>query len=70
MSAPVPLALENGSQLNALEADVPQRPALGAPSDGEPTLEQLRLEDARALALANPMAVANIMKNWVNGEPA
>ena len=70
MSQPAPLALENASQLDALEADVPQRPALGAPNDGEPTLEQMRLQDARALALANPMAVANIMKNWVNGEPA
>ena len=69
MSQPVPVP-GMGGQLDALEADQPQRPALGAPSDGEPTLEQLRLEDARALALANPMAVANIMKNWVNGEPA
>ena len=70
MSAPPALALETNSQLDALEDDVLQRPALGAPQDGEPTQAQLRLEDARALALANPMAVANIMKNWVNGEPA
>ena len=70
MSQPAPLALDTVSQLDALEADVPQRPALGAPQDGEPTIEQMRLQDARTLALANPMAVANIMKNWVNGEPA
>ena len=69
MSEPVP-APGMGGQLDALEADQPQRPALGAPNDGEPTVQQLRLEDARALALANPMAVANIMKNWVNGEAA
>ena len=69
MSQPVPVP-GMGGQLDALEADQPQRPALGAPNDGEPTVQQLRLEDARALALANPMAVANIMKNWVNGEAA
>ena len=67
MSQPVPVP-GMGGQLDALEADQPQRPALGAPNDGEPTVQQLRLEDARALALANPMAVANIVKNWVNGD--
>ena len=36
----------------------------------ESTPEQLRLEEARALARSNPMAVANIVKNWVNGEVA
>jgi flagellar M-ring protein FliF len=34
----------------------------------EVTAEQLRLEDARALTRANPVAVANIVKTWVNGE--
>ncbi len=60
-----------GAQLDALEADMPQRPALPAPKPGEPaqaTPEELRLEDARALARQNPMAVANIVKNWVNGD--
>ncbi|NMM82245.1 flagellar M-ring protein FliF [Acidovorax sp. SRB_14] len=64
----VPVA---GGQLDALEADQPQRPALPAPSgaqDLSPTAEQLRLDEARALARSNPMAVANIVKNWVNGE--
>ena len=69
MSTPAALPLDTVGGLDALEADVPQRPALSGP-DGEPTEGQLRLEDARALALSNPMAVANIMKNWVNGEPA
>ena len=69
MSQPVPVP-GMGGQLDALEADQPQRPALGAPNNEDPTVQQLRLEDARALALANPMAVANIMKNWVNGEAA
>lgn len=62
-----------GSQLNALEADEPQRAALPAPTkqqDLTPTKEQLLLDDARTLARNNPMAVANIVKNWVNGEAA
>ncbi|WP_119967472.1 flagellar basal-body MS-ring/collar protein FliF [Simplicispira lacusdiani] len=64
----IPMA---GAQLNALEAETPQRPALPAPKQGEPvpaTPEELRLEEARVLARQNPMAVANIVKNWVNGD--
>lgn len=34
------------------------------------TPEQLRLEDARVLAKENPVAVANILKTWLNGDPA
>jgi flagellar M-ring protein FliF len=30
--------------------------------------EQMRLEEARVLAKENPMAVANILKTWVNGD--
>lgn len=64
----IPMA---GAQLDALEAEMPQRPALPAPKPGEPvqaTPEELRLEEARALARQNPIAVANIVKNWVNGD--
>lgn len=61
-----------GTQLNALEADTPERPALPAPTKQEDgalvTPEQLRLEEARKLAKDNPIAVANIVKQWVNGE--
>lgn len=58
-----------GMQLNALEADNPERPALAAPvADLQPTDSQLRLEQARALTKQNPIAVANIVKTWVNGE--
>jgi flagellar M-ring protein FliF len=32
--------------------------------------DQLRLADAKRLALDNPAAVANIVKGWVNGEAA
>ena len=60
--------------LDALEAEVPQRPALPPPArnaaPAAPTEEQLRLEDARALTRENPVAVANIIKNWVNGDHA
>ena len=52
--------------LDALEAEIPDRPALTAPGDLSP--EQHRLEEARALARQNPIAVANIVKAWVNGE--
>lgn len=68
-AAPVP-----GGQLDALEADTPERPALPAPSKKDEALpatpEQLRLEDARVLAKENPVAVANILKTWLNGDSA
>ena len=56
------------SQLDALEAEALERPALPSPGPAQPTPEQLRLEDARALARQNPIAVANIVKTWVNGD--
>ncbi len=67
----VPVA---GGQLSALEADEPDRPALPAPTKKDEvvkvTPEQLRLEEARVLAKANPVAVANILKTWVHGDAA
>ncbi len=59
-----------GSQLDALEADNPDRPPLlGGPVEVlSPTESQLRLEQARQLTKQNPIAVANIVKTWVNGE--
>lgn len=54
-------------QLDLLAAEELDRPAL-PPAPGEPSPEQLRLENARALARQNPIAVANIIKTWVNGE--
>ena len=63
-----PPVVADGSQFDALEADVLDRPALAPPKPGEPAPEQLRLEEARALARQNPIAVANIVKTWVNGE--
>ncbi len=65
----IPMA---GAQLDAIEGDTPDRPALPAPKQEQAmaTAEQLRLEDARSLARSNPVAVANIVKNWVGGETA
>ena len=54
-------------QLNAVLNETPERPGLPMPAEQvEP--EVLRLEDAKRLAKENPMAVANIVKGWVNGE--
>ena len=47
----------------------PSARACRCPSN-EPTPESQRLTDAKRLALENPMAVANIVKGWVNGEAA
>ncbi len=61
-----------GGQLDAVVANDTARPQLPPPiKRGEPqppTVHELRLTDARQLAKDNPMAVANIVKSWVNGE--
>ena len=63
-----------GGQLDALVGDDAQRPALTGPGGELLALavspQQQRLEDARKLARENPIAVANIVKNWINGESA
>ncbi len=58
-------------KVDALAAERIERPALPAPvkvEDQEPSEEQLRLAEARSLAKENPVAVANIVKTWVNGD--
>ena len=48
-----------------------ERPPLltnSASDPAAPTIEQIRLEDARKLARENPVAVANIVKNWIGSE--
>ncbi|MCB2017679.1 MAG: flagellar M-ring protein FliF [Hydrogenophaga sp.] len=56
-------------QISAVIDETPERPGLPVPeTNGEPTTEQLRLADAKRLALENPVAVANIVKGWVAGE--
>ena len=61
-----------GQQLNALVDDAPALP--GTDGTSLPALEAPRenkqLETARQLAKDNPAAVANIMREWVNGEVA
>jgi flagellar M-ring protein FliF len=53
--------------LSAMLNETPERPGLPMPGN-EPTPESQRISDAKRLALENPMAVANIVKGWVNGE--
>ena len=65
--------LEESAQLDALVADDTERPPLltnSAADDAEagPTEAQLRLEGARKLARENPVAVANIVKEWMGSE--
>lgn len=56
--------------LEAVVDDDTERPALAAAKqdDGGLHLDTLRLEDAKRLAKENPVAVANIIKGWVNGD--
>lgn len=72
MKTPLPEAAQaNVQQLDAIVDDEQQRPGLPTPVHNvQPTVEMLRLEDAKRLARENPVAVANIVKGWVNGEPA
>jgi flagellar M-ring protein FliF len=58
-------------QLSAVLNEEPERPGLPLPTAGkEPAAADPRLADAKRLALENPVAVANIVKGWVNGEAA
>jgi flagellar M-ring protein FliF len=60
------------NSLNAVLSDETERPQLTLPAKKVepqgPTVEELRLEDARKLTRDNPAAVANIIKSWVNGD--
>ncbi|MBA4175219.1 MAG: flagellar basal body M-ring protein FliF [Leptothrix sp. (in: Bacteria)] len=64
LSPPQP---EPGSQLDEVVAD--ETPHLPAPPLMLPNATE-KIEQARALAKANPAAVANIVRGWVNGEAA
>ncbi len=73
MAKPIPIAhSERAGQLDALEADEPDRPLLAAPAATAQALElssaDIALEEARKLTRDNPAAVANIVKTWINGE--
>lgn len=68
--------------LDAVAAEIPERPpvpvavALPPPPPPPPPIvfapmgSDERLKGARKLALENPAAVADIMKTWINGDPA
>jgi len=66
------VAQDKESQLDAIESETPERPALAAPhAENEPaamTQSEIRMEEARQLTRDNPAAVANIVKSWINGE--
>jgi flagellar M-ring protein FliF len=65
---PMLKARRSGS-VEAIEGELLERPALPAPGAAlGPSQEQLRLEQARQLAKQNPIAVANIVKTWINGD--
>ncbi len=64
---------ERGGQLDAIEAEQPDRPLLAGPASAsaqpaEISPADLALEEARKLTRDNPAAVANIVKTWINGE--
>jgi flagellar M-ring protein FliF len=67
-------AARAGGQLDTIVANDTARPQLPPPGRSAepqpPTANELRLTDARQLAKDNPMAVANIVKSWVNGQPS
>jgi len=76
--APPPAPAEDaeaakGGQLDAVVDDVTALPGAEGEAGGLPALEapkeNLKLEAARQLARDNPGAVANIMREWVTGEP-
>jgi flagellar M-ring protein FliF len=60
-----------GAQLSEVVGDTPQldapKDALGLPALEAP-IDATKLERARMLAEANPLAVANIVRAWMNGE--
>jgi flagellar M-ring protein FliF len=74
MAKPLPVShTERSGQLDAIEADEPDRPLLAGPAAaGTQALElsasDVALEEARKLTRDNPAAVANIVKTWINGE--
>ena len=77
MAQSKPPASSGANQFSAMLAETPPRPALpSGAADGLPAPlsqavpEQARLEGARQMARQNPVAVANIVKTWINGDAA
>jgi flagellar M-ring protein FliF len=71
MAALAPPASEDKQhQLNAVVDDVQELPMDALPELLEAPQMARKLESARQLAKDNPTAVANIVRDWVNGETA
>ena len=60
----------NQNTLNAVVEDVPELPSVELPELIEAPQMAKKLENARQMAKDNPTAVANIVRDWVNGESA
>lgn len=60
-----PLAIPMGGPNGTNGAEVPALPAVTTP---ESRLAGMQLEQARAMARDNPVAMANIVRGWVQGE--
>ena len=60
-----------GAQLSEVVGDTPQlegpKAELGLPALEAP-IDATKLERARMMAQGNPLAVANIVRAWMNGE--
>ncbi len=62
--------VEKGQQLDAVVADADELPLDALPELLEAPQMARKIENARQLAKDNPTAVANIVRDWVNGESA
>lgn len=62
-----PLAIPMASADAAPGAEIPALPAVTTP---ESRLASMQLEQARLMARDNPVAMANIVRGWVQGDPA
>jgi flagellar M-ring protein FliF len=69
MLAPPPPP-EPGDKLDEVVDDTPALPPPAPPVLQAPPGQGGRVDAARAMAKANPAAVANIVRGWVNGEAA
>ena len=65
-----PVVEDKQHQLNAVVDDVQELPMDALPELLEAPQMARKLESARQLAKDNPTAVANIVRDWVNGESA
>ncbi|MCX2863829.1 flagellar basal-body MS-ring/collar protein FliF [Paucibacter sp. PLA-PC-4] len=65
---PAEAKTDEAGQLNAMVDDQHELPGMGGLPALEAPVSNDKLERARQLARDNPVAVANIMRSWINGE--